>query len=267
MPFDLDAYLERIRYSDTREPTAATLAGLHRQHVRSIPFENLDVLLGQPIGIDPGSIQDKLVRRRRGGYCFEQNGLFRLALETLGFTVTPLIGRVRWMIPDDTPTAATHMVLRVEADGRSWLADVGFGSMSLARPLLFETDLEQTGVAFEPRRLITRGPHLVHQARIEHAWRDVYQFAPEPAAFVDFEMGNWFTSTFPQSRFKQNLIAARSEDDRRFALLNREFTVRHADGRVEKRALASPADLLDVLARHFDLHFPAGTRFRFDGDF
>lgn len=114
--FDLEAYFSRIAYVVTREPSLATLAAIHRHHVRAIPFENLDVLLGRGIRIDLVSIAQKLIQGSRGGYCFEQNGLLRAALTALGFAVNPLIARVRWQVPLETETAFTHMLLRVETE-------------------------------------------------------------------------------------------------------------------------------------------------------
>src|SRR4051812_36794244 len=99
---NLDAYLARIGYTGAREATAETLAAIHARHAASIPFENLDVILGRGIQIDPAAIERKLVTDQRGGYCFEQNALLASALQELGFSVTPLLGRVRWQIPTET---------------------------------------------------------------------------------------------------------------------------------------------------------------------
>lgn len=256
----LDAYFARIGYTGPRDPTLATLTAIHQHHARAIPYENLDVLLGRPISLDPAAIERKLVHERRGGYCFEQNALLCSVLRTLGFHVTTHIARVRWQIPADVCTALTHMVLRVDLGERAFVADVGFGSRSLVAPLAFEFDREQSG-SIEPRRLIQRGPVIVHQSLHEGAWSDVYQFSPEEIPAVDFEVGNWFTSSHPQSRFKQNLALARAGTDCRYAILNREFAIRYADGRAEKRTLTDPDELLAVLAEYFGLHFPPGTRF------
>jgi N-hydroxyarylamine O-acetyltransferase len=258
---DLDAYLERIRYAGPRTPTFATLTSLHEHHVLAIPFENLDIPLGRPIRIDLPSIEQKIVRAHRGGYCFEQNTLFAGVLRALGFTVAPLVARVRWKLPEELPTPLTHMLLRVETpDAGICLADVGFGSMSLVRPIRLLLDREQRG-GLEPRRVVARGPIFAQQARLGDVWADIYLFSTTEAPAIDFEVGNWFTSTHPQSRFVQNLIVSRAREGCRHTLLNRELTTRHVDGRVEKRAVDTPADLLDVLATHFDLHFPPGTRF------
>jgi N-hydroxyarylamine O-acetyltransferase len=247
---DLAAYFARVGYTGPRDATVATLTAIHQHHARAIPFENLDVLLGRGISLEPAAIERKLVRDRRGGYCFEQNGLLRDVLRALGFRVTPLIARVRWQVPDHVVTALTHMVLRVDLGDHAFIADVGFGSRSLFTPLALEFDREQTG-SLDPRRLMPRGSLVVHQTRTDDTWGDVYHFTLDEAPAVDFELGNWFTSTHPQSRFKLNLVAARAGDGCRSALFNREFTVRHADGRAEKRELATPDELLGVLAEFF----------------
>ena len=257
---DLDAYFARIGYTGPRDATPDVLAAIHRHHARAIPYENLDVLLGRGIDLTSAAIERKLVHQKRGGYCFEQNGLLRDMLRTLGFRVTPLIARVRWQVPDEVVTPFTHMLMRVDFGERAFLADVGFGSRSLFSPLALEFDTAQTG-SLEPRRLVRRGPLIVQQTPVDGTWADVYQFTLDEAPAIDFELGNWFTSTHPQSRFKLNLALALADEDRRYAILNREFITRHADGRVEKRELATPDELLEVLAQHFDLHFPPGTRF------
>jgi hypothetical protein len=124
---DLDAYFTRIGYAGVRRPIMETLRALHLAHATHIPFENLDVLLGRRILLDLESLQTKLVRGRRGGYCFEQNALFAAVLERLGFTVTRLAARVRMGVTRVLPR--THVALAVDVDGGSWLADVGFGEL------------------------------------------------------------------------------------------------------------------------------------------
>jgi N-hydroxyarylamine O-acetyltransferase len=258
---DLEAYLSRIGHDGGRDPGLATLAAVHSAHARTIPFENLDILLGRRIAIDLAAVERKLVHDRRGGYCFEQNALLGAALRQLGFTVTPLIGRVRWQVPDEIETPRVHQLLRVETpDAGPCVADVGFGSMSLHRPLRLIYDVEQEG-CLEPRRLARRGALVAHQARIGTSWSDVYTFTFDPAPGVDLEMGNWHACTHPESPFLHNLRASLTLGDRRHTLLNREFTVRHADGRVERREIEHADELLEVLSAGFGLRFPPGTRF------
>lgn len=258
---DLEAYLARIGHSGSRAPDFATLAAIHACHAGTIPFENLDILLGRLIPTDLPSIDRKLVRDRRGGYCFEQNALLGAALRQLGFIVTSLIGRLRWQIPDDVPTPLVHQLLRVDTiDAGPCLADVGFGSMSLRHPLRLVYDTPQPG-CLEPRRLVRRGALVAHQARIGETWGDVYTFTLDPVPAVDLELGNWYTCAHPESAFRHSLRASLTLGDRRHTLLNRELTVRHADGRVERREIADAGELLAVLAEYFGLRFPAATRF------
>lgn len=257
---DLEAYFGRIGYTGPREPTRATLAGILLRHVSTIPFENLDVLLGRPIRTDADAVLRKLVHDRRGGYCFEQNHLLLYALRALGFTAEPMIARVRWQVPATVATGLTHMLVRVTLDGRPWLADAGMGSLSLTAPLTMIEGLEQD-TPHDRRRLVARDGHLVQQVLFTGEWQDVNLFRPEPAATVDLEMGNWYSHTHAQAHFRNNLMVARATADGRRTLFNRELTVRHHDGRAEKRELTSPDELLAVLAEHFELSFPAGTRF------
>lgn len=261
---DLGAYFARIRYGGPAAPDHATLAGVLCAHAQTIPFENLDVLLGRPIRTDEDAVVRKLVHDRRGGYCFEQNHLLLHALRALGFDAVPMIARVRWQVPADAVTGLTHMLVRVTLDGRHWLADAGMGALSLTAPLLLVENVEQE-TPHDRRRLIPRGGHLVQQVLFAGEWQEVNLFRPEPVAAVDLELGNWYSHTHPQAHFRNNLLVARSTPDGRLSLFNREFTQRTLDGTAVKREITTPEALLAVLAEHFDLHFPAGTRFAYPG--
>jgi len=259
--FDLDAYFARIGYTGPRAPTLTVLRALHLQHMMAVPTENLDVLLGRPISIDLVSLGRKLVQERRGGYCFEHNTLFHEVLRTLGFHVTPLLGRVRWQVPADFRTGLTHMVLRVEAEGRPWLVDVGMGAVGPTAPLVLDTEDEQS-TPHERRRLLRRGDVILHQLRSGHEWLDVYEFSRQTVPVpIDFELSNWYSCTHPKAYFMNNLVVTRTEPDRRVIIHNCDFTLRYPDGRAETHNIASPDELLALLAEHFNLHFPAGTRF------
>lgn len=262
--FPLDAYFARIGYDGPCEPTFATLCAVHERHAQTIPFENIDVVLGRSIPLDLDSLVKKLITDRRGGYCFEQNGLFQAVLHTMGFHVTPLLARVRWLVPPGVHTPQTHMALRVDVDGRPWLADAGFGGSGLMTPLALDTQ-EVQHTRYEPRRLVAHGRNLLQQVQIAGAWSDIYVLYPDEAFPIDFEVANWFTSTHPSSRFRQNLMAARADGTRRFSLLNRDFTVRQTNGSAEKRTLRDPQDLLEVLASAFGLEFGPGTRLECPG--
>lgn len=258
---DLDAYLARIGYAGPRTPTLDTLDDLMTAHVEQVPFENLDVLLGRGISLDPAAVQSKLVDERRGGYCFEQNFLFMLVLTQLGFAVTPLSARVRYQRPRDYTPARTHLFLRVVIDGVPWAADVGVGGLSLTSAIRFDVEGEQA-TRHEPRRIIAEDGRFFHQARFGTEWHDVLEFTGEEMPSIDRELANWFTSTHPQSHFRSRLMAARAlPDGGRLTLVNRELTSRRRSGEAETRLLHTPGELLDVLAAGFGLRFPADTVF------
>jgi N-hydroxyarylamine O-acetyltransferase len=183
-------------------------------------------------------------------------------LETLGFHARPISARVRLQRPRDFTPPRTHVFLRVELDGASWLADVGLGSPSLTAALRLDDSGAEQATPHEPRRIVREGARLFHQMRLGDAWQDVCEFTLEEMPPIDRELANWFTSAHPQSHFRNRLVAARAAPAGvRRTLLNNEFTVRQPDGSAEKHVIAGPDELLAVLAREFDLHFPAGTRF------
>lgn len=202
-----EAYLSRIGLSG-----APTLPGIHRAHVTSIPFENLDPWLGQPVSLDAEDLERKLVAEHRGGYCFEQNLLLKAALHHLDLQVQTLLGRARTGAWPGPTRPRTHMVLRVEVDGEAWLADVGFGSGGLLDPVPFRPGgpYEQSGWLF---RLVEDGAELVLQAKREESWVDRYGFAPAPVPLVDLQTANWFASTYPDSPFVRGPIVSLSGTD------------------------------------------------------
>jgi N-hydroxyarylamine O-acetyltransferase len=258
---NLATYLQRVGYRGPREPNLALLSALTEAHTRSIPFENLDVLLGRPISLEPAALFQKLVVDRRGGYCFEQNGLFLEVLRELGFQVAPLSARVRLQRPRDFTPPRTHVFLRVELDGESWLTDVGVGALSLTSPLRLTVGTEQATL-HEPRRIIQEGARLFHQVRFGEDWQDVCEFTLEEMPPIDRELANWYTSAHPASHFKNRLIVARAAPEgRRVSFLNDELTLREADGAAKTRRVASAPELLEVLLEQFGLSFASGTRF------
>jgi len=262
---DLDAYFDRIGYAGLREPTLATLSGIVEAHTRTIPFENLDVLLGRPIRLDMPSVVRKLVHEHRGGYCFEQNGLLLSVLEALRFRVVPLSARVRVQRPRDYIPARSHLFVRVELDGELWLADVGVGGLSPTAPLRLDVGDEQP-TPHEPRRILQEGGIWYHQARLGQEWHDVAEFTREQMPPIDREVANWYTSTHPQSHFRDRLMVARAgAHGVRHTLVNHELTMRRADGSVDRHQVATPEELLRILDEVFELRVPAGTRLACSG--
>ncbi len=259
----LDSYFSRIGYTGSTEPALETLRAIQLHHVTSIPFENFDVLLGRGIALEIESIERKLVTDRRGGYCFEQNGLLLHVLQTLGFKVTPISARVRLDRTRDVMPPRTHLFLRVEIDGVPWMADVGVGSMSLTTPIRFDLDEEQPTL-HEPRRVTREGNRFFHQAKLGGNWIDVHEFTGEEMYPIDRDLGNWWTSTNPNSKFRQNIMASRANaDGTRYAIQNREFTHRRAsDGaHLASETISTTERLLELLRVNFGLHFAADTKF------
>ena len=205
--FDLEAYLARIGLHG-----CPSVAEVHRAHITSIPFENLDPHCGLPVSLAVADLEQKLVFERRGGYCFEQNLLLKAALEELGAEVDLFLARVRFGAPPGMTRPRSHLVLRVRDDASSWHADVGFGAGSLLEPLPFGPGAEcvQSGWRF---RVVEQEPDFVLQTAQAEEWVDVYAFPPNPVPFVDLETSNWFTSTHPRSPFVSGLIVSTQADD------------------------------------------------------
>jgi N-hydroxyarylamine O-acetyltransferase len=262
---DLDAYFTRIGYAGPREPTLATLDAVSMAHACAIPFENIDVLRGVPIDLEIGAIEQKLVYARRGGYCFEQNTLLLEVLGQLGFAVKPISARVRWNRPRDFTPARTHLFVRVELAEGSYLADVGVGSMSLTSALRLD-DAGEQATPHEPRRILRENGLLYHQARLGDAWHDVNELTLEEMPLIDRIVANWYTSTHPQSHFRNRLIVARAKPDGvRVTLADRELTQRARDGQAYVTRIANHAELLAVLEAHFEIVLPAGTQLVWPG--
>jgi N-hydroxyarylamine O-acetyltransferase len=259
MPLDLEPYAARIEYTGAFTPTLATLRDLHLAHATHIPFENLDILLGQPIRLDLDSLTAKLIHGQRGGYCFEQNALFAAVLETIGFPVKRLAARVRMGSTEVRPRS--HMLLAVDAEGETLLADVGFGGDGLLLPLLLNTREPQKHFAWQYRVVLEHNLHVLQSLRSE-GWFDLYSFTLEEQHPADYEVSNHFTSTHASSPFVTRLVAQQPGKDVRLTLINRQLTEQRPDS-VSETTLEDDDALLETLARRFGLQFPAGTRFAY----
>ncbi|HEX2283543.1 MAG TPA: arylamine N-acetyltransferase [Mycobacterium sp.] len=256
MSADLDvaAYFDRVGYAGPAEPTVETLHALTAAHNRSIPFENLDPLMGIPVAdLGPAALTDKLVHRRRGGYCYEHNGLMGYVLAELGFGVERLAGRVVWMNPSDELPAQTHEALAVTVPGVDgpWLVDVGFGGQTLSSPIRLEAGpVQQT--RHEPYRLRNHGDGYVLEAQIRGEWQRLYMFTTRPQPQIDLEVGSWNVSTHPKSVFVVGLSAARITDDARWNLRGRHLAI-HSGGNTERIRFDTAAQVLDALTERFGI--------------
>ncbi|QNL49201.1 arylamine N-acetyltransferase [Olivibacter sp. SDN3] len=243
---NVNAYLERIHHSGRTDVSLESLMAIHRLHPKHIPFENLDPLTGKNVSLAIEDVNKKLVYQRRGGYCFEQNLLLKEALTALGFEVTGLSGRVAWNIDASVITARTHMLLLVLLEEQQYVVDVGFGVMTLTAPLLLAPNVVQEtphGIF----RIIKKEKIYLQQVLIEKEWRPVYYFDTEPTAPADYEVGNWYVSTHPNSHFRKQLIAAKVDDGVRYSLNDNVLTIRFLSGKKETQVLRSVEEVLQVL--------------------
>ncbi|TYK46783.1 arylamine N-acetyltransferase family protein [Actinomadura decatromicini] len=259
---DLSAYLERVGYDGDVAPTVATLCALHRAHTTSIPFENLEVMLGRPVDLALDAIQAKLVGRPRGGYCFEHTRLFAAVLERLGYEVIALAGRVTLGARKILPS--THALLHVRPPGQprdepAWLCDVGFGSGPL-EPLRFldgeEVDQDGWGFRLQQGRTVSAwSPNTVgwelHQ-RGPDGWVQRHTFAMNEVFRIDFELFNYFVSTSPHSPFTTRPFVQKFTGDALYVLDGTNESVTYPDGPV-KRYAHGVDDLPDVLAKDFGI--------------
>jgi len=252
MSIDLQAYFDRIGYDGPREASLSTLRQLHVLHPQAIAFENLDPLLKRPVKLDLPSLEQKLVRNGRGGYCFEQNLLFAAVLRALGFPVQEATARVRWGAPPGVKTPRTHAILVVEAEGDTYLADVGFGGNVLTAPLLLKSRAEQE-TPHEPFRLVDEDDRIVVEGKIAGAWTPLYATDLSETHPIDYEIGNWFTSAHPGSIFVNGFMGARSDPGKRYAMRDNQLAIHTTNGGTERATLKSAGEMRDALTDLFKL--------------
>ncbi len=245
---DLDAYLERIGYEGSPRADLETLREIHRRHIAAIPFENLEVMLGRPVLLDIKALQDKMVAKRRGGYCYEQNSLLAAVLEHVGFSFRGLGARVR--AGAERLRAVTHMALAVEIDGEEWLCDVGFGGEGLLEPILFRPGVEARqgewtfGIGQEQKDVrVLRSLH-------PEGWWDIYAIGPEDRFPIDYVLMNHYTSTHPRSPFIARAVVQQAEPTLRRTLVGSTFVNVRADGSTEQREVG-PEELSAMLRSEF----------------
>jgi N-hydroxyarylamine O-acetyltransferase len=252
---NLDAYLHRIGYNGARTPTLDTLSAVQLHHTTAIAFENVNPLMRWPVPLDIPSLEAKLVHGGRGGWCFEHNALFMKALESLGFSVTPLAARVLWNVPEGVVTTRGHMLLKVSVTGSDYIADVGFGGQTLTGPLRLEGDIEQS-TPHEPCRLLHAGEQYTLESKVAGNWKAMYRFDLQPQLLQDYEVSNHFLCTHPSSHFLKRLFVARPTLDRRYGLLNSRLSIHRLDGPSEHITLTTVAELRRVLDETFGLALP-----------
>jgi N-hydroxyarylamine O-acetyltransferase len=256
---DLDAYFARIRWGGSTSPTLETLSGLLRAHMAAIPFENLDVLLGRPVRLDLEGLQEKLVRDRRGGYCFEHGTLFAAALEKLGFRPVRHTARVV-LVATRAASPRTHMFLVVPlAEGR-FVVDPGFGTLAPPMPVPL-IDAEAAAQEQRSHWMARDGDYWVLRARTAEKVVDAWVTTLDLDNPVDFEMGNHYTSTHPASPFVNRIMMRALTKDGRVGVMNRDVTV-WSGSELRQSQLADRAALRALLIEHFGFDLPEVERLR-----
>ncbi len=252
--FPLASYLVRIGLKGQSQPNEQGLREIHEAQAYNIPFENLDIHLGRAISLKPDDLIAKLVHQRRGGYCFELNGILHLALKAIGFAVQPVLARTLYRRVE--PTARTHEVLIVTVADRRWLVDVGFGGPGLRSPIPLSTSHtdEQCGEHFRLRTDNRYG--WVLEKKIEDSFTDLYAFAEEVTLDVDIEMANHYTATWPSSIFRLHRMCARPKPWGRVTLNDMDLNI-YRDGNTFRKFLPSGPEYMAALAEHFGLDLDA----------
>ena len=245
---DIKAYMDRIGLDPAGLEGKELLFAMHRAHATHIPFENLDPFFGRAVSLEPEDLFDKLVTRRRGGYCFEMNGFFCLAARQLGFDIE---GRIARIFRGTAFGAQLHRINLARVGGETYICDVGFGGDNFVEPLLLEFGLEQPrgletyrvmpGVGVDKSIQILRGDKFT----------DMIGFMDAPSPDEDFEVGNFYTSQHPSSGFKKCIMMAIATEDGRISLFNDKLTIRRAGAEPEQIQL--PPVLDGSLKKYFGL--------------
>lgn len=253
---DLSTYLSRLEYTGPLTPTVELLETLVARHMATIPFEAIDVMLGQGVALNPAIMDRKMLDEGRGGYCFEHASLFGRALRRLGYRVEPLLARV-WghRDPKDGVPAASHAALNVQAGDRLWLVDVGFGGMMPNVPLAWQLD-EPQQTAFGDFRLVRSDDGYMVETARDDLWMPLYEILDFRWKSVDFDVANHYVAEHPESHFRHDLVVARTEDETRYTLSGNRFRITRRGTVLEERLLDAH-ELGDVLGRHFGLSLRA----------
>ncbi len=258
---DIHDYLKRINYRGSLEPTSETLQVLHEAHLLTVPFENLSIHYGQPIVLQEDALFDKIVRRRRGGFCYELNGLFAWLLHQLGFGVTLLSAGVYSNSTDHFSPDFDHLTLLVhQPAGTDWLADVGFGD-SFRRPLRLEAELAQEegdGRVYrlhrdaDERDKDTKHDYWILQQLNDGQWQSQYRFTLQPRELIDFTERCIYQQTSPTSHFTQQRICSLATPTGRVSLSDlRLITTLH--GERKEHMLMDQEEYASALTEHFGI--------------
>jgi N-hydroxyarylamine O-acetyltransferase len=258
---NLDLYLQRLGFSAPPAPTLDTLRQLQLRHTGAFPFENLTTLSGEPVLIDLPSVEQKILHQGRGGYCYELNNSFLALLQALGFEARGISGRVVMGQPEGAWTARTHRLSLVTLDGVRYITDVGFGGMVPTAPLMLDSRAEQP-TPHEAYRIEHHEDGYTLRAKVADEWRAMYIFDLQRQEDIDYAVGNWYVSTYPDSSFAKQLMVARTGEGWRRTLNNGSFAIHRIGSESERRQVTDVDELLGLLESEFGLRVPVNARLR-----
>lgn len=239
--FNMDAYLERIGYRGKLDISLETLKELHIAHTFSIPFENLDIYFNRAPLLDKETLFNKLVVMKRGGYCFEMNGLFSMVLREIGFKVKDLLAGGR-----------LHQVLMVELDDKKYLVDVGYGNDGIAAPLLIEAGIEQEQFTNTYRFITNPNYGYMLQRKVGDEFQPMYVFTLQECSPMDYLISNHFTATYPESFFKKMKFCTMPTNKGRITLTDAHLKIIE-NGEVTQQVVADEKEFSELLKKHFNL--------------
>ena len=246
---DIQAYLRRINYHDPTTPTAETLRALHIAHLQTVPFENLSIHAGEPIVLEDRALFEKIVERRRGGFCYEANGLFAALLRALGFDVSMLSAEVAGKEGGSYSPPFDHMALMITLEQR-WLADVGFGD-SFLEPLLLDQQTEGRQ-ADDTFKIMQDGDYQIVMRREADEWKPNYRFTLQPYEYEAFAEMCHYHQTSPESHFTQKRICSRATETGRITLSDMRLIETRA-GQRQERTLTSQTEFDSILSERFGI--------------
>lgn len=255
MNASISSYFDHIGFTAKPVADLETLRQLHLLHTLKIPFENLNPFLDTPVSLEFPDLIKKMIEDKRGGYCFEHNTLFLTVLREIGFKAKGLGARVLWNEDENLITRRSHMLIAIEFDQKTYLADVGFGGLTLTTPILFQLGLAQT-TTDEAFRVDNLGNDYKLQAKIKNEWKTLYRFDLQEQYAPDYGVINYYLSTHPESPFKTGLIAAMPTLDGRIALKNNQLTTYNKAGETQITQLTSEDELKRVLQDVFHIQLP-----------
>ena len=250
--FTLEKYFIRINYKSKINSDISTVSEIMQCQLFSVPFENPDVQAGKIVSLVPEEIVEKILVRNRGGYCYEVNGLFAMALEELGVDYTFVAARPM-IYPVRRPK--THMAIVAEVDGEKWLIDLGFGSNSIRKPMrlnLLDVEVLQDTDRFMLSKTDESNYRL--KALVEGEWVDQYEFDLYPQEWIDFVPANHLNSTHPDAIFVKKLLVVLHNPTGKVVLMG--DTLKTVSNGITTKQFVSPEKRASILATHFGLVAP-----------